>query len=292
MLSAIPELYYLRYIESHGGSMQRVKNEGDRRATEMIELFKKNPDIKWAEFGTRRRFSSDWQDHMVERFVNECPENLIGTSNPWLAHKYGIPAVGTNAHELGMVYAALAEERGANPLDGQNNVITDWLRRFPSMPVVLIDTFTSDVTLHDLSAEQIDTLRSFRIDSGNEYKIGRKVISFLEQHGVDPATRTLFFSNSLTPQKVVDLHEAFSHDIGVSFGIGGNSVNNMGFDADHDLPSMNIVSKAVVVNGQGTVKLSDDEGKHMGSTANVNRYLTLANERVHEPSGAEYAYAS
>ncbi|MBP6038356.1 MAG: hypothetical protein KA604_03400 [Candidatus Saccharimonas sp.] len=280
MLSAIPELYYPRYIEAHGGSMSQVWNEGDRRLTQMIELMRAHPEIKFAEFGTRRRFSSEWQDHAVERFTTECPESLIGTSNPWLADKYNIPASGTNAHELGMTYAALAEARGGNPLDGQHRVVTDWLERFPTMPVALIDTFTSDITLHDLTPEDIDRIKSFRIDSGDERKIGNKVIAFLERHHVDPLSRTLFFSNSLTPQKVVDLSNEFRGEIGVAFGIGGNAVNNMGFDASHDLPGMNIVSKAVKVDGHGTVKLSDDEGKHMGHPDDVERYQHYANERL------------
>lgn len=274
LLSAIPELYYPRLIESHGGSMTKVWNEGDRRLTGMIELMKSHPYIKFAEFGTRRRFSSAWQDHAVERFVTECPGNLIGTSNPWLAAKYGIPATGTNAHELAMVYAALEEAQGGNPLDGQRNVIDDWLERFPTMPVALIDTFTSDVTLHDLTQAHIDQLRSFRIDSGCERAIGHKVISFLEHRGIDPRTRTLFFSNSLTPTKVVDLATEFKDKINVTFGIGGGAVNNMG------LPGMNIVAKAVNVNGHGTVKLSDDEGKHMGNPVDVARYQQLVRARL------------
>lgn len=280
MLSAIPELYYPKYIEANGGTMAEVWAEGDKRLTHMIELFKQFPDLKFAEFGTRRRFSSDWQDHAVERFVNECPGNLIGTSNPYLANKYGVTAVGTNAHELGMTYATLAETRGGNPLDGSNKIIADWLERFPSMPVALIDTFTSDVALHDLNTTQIDQLKSFRIDSGDEIEVGNKVINFLTEHGVDPNTRTLFFSNSLTPEKAVALHKYFKGSIGVAFGIGGHAVNNMGFDSEHDLPSMNIVAKAVEVNGAGTVKLSDDAGKHMGHPDDVARYKQYVDART------------
>ena len=282
MLSAIPELYYPKYIEAQGGTMAQVWNEGDRRLTDMIELMKAHPEVKFAEFGTRRRFSSAWQDHAVERFAEECPDNLIGTSNPYLADKYGITASGTNAHELGMTYAALEESRGGNPLDGQKKVIDDWLERFPGMPVALIDTFTSDVTLHDMTTEQIDKLRSFRIDSGDEYKIGKKVISFLEQHDLDPRSRTLFFSNSLTPEKAVTISNAFDGKVGVAFGIGGHSVNNMGFDGSHSLPNMNIVAKAVEVNGAGTVKLSDDEGKHMGHPDDVTRYQQYVKDRLAE----------
>lgn len=279
MLSALPELYYPRYIEDQGGTMQQVRNEGDRRLDDMIALMNANPTLKFAEFGTRRRFSSEWQDHAVGRFVEECPENLIGTSNPWLADKYGIAASGTNAHELGMVYAALEEARGGNPLDGQNHVISDWLERFPGLPVVLTDTFTTDVTLERMSRQQIDAVKSFRIDSGDEFAVGAKIVRFLKSHGIDPMTRTLFFSNSLTPEKALAIHTYFAGIINTSFGIGGNSVNNMGIDSTHDIPGMNIVSKAVSVNGRGTVKLSDDAGKHMGAPEDVARYKALAMAR-------------
>ncbi len=280
MLSAIPELYYPKYIEANGGTMSQVWNEGDKRLDAMIALMKQNPDLKFAEFGTRRRFSSDWQDHAVERFATECPENLIGTSNPWLAAKYDIPASGTNAHELGMTYAALMEVRGGNPIDGQAKVVADWLERFPAMPVVLTDTFTTDATLASLTHEQIQQIKNYRIDSGEERTVGEKIIHFLRTNDIDPLTRTLFFSNSLTPEKAAALHRYFAGKVGVAFGIGGHSVNNMGFDAGHDLPSMNIVAKAVTVNGHGTVKLSDDEGKHMGNPEDVARYKRFATERI------------
>ncbi|MGB4761934.1 MAG: hypothetical protein WBP12_01090, partial [Candidatus Saccharimonas sp.] len=280
MLSAITELYYPRYIKANGGTMAQVWNEGDRRLSNAIALLRAHPEIKFAEFGTRRRFSSAWQDHAVERFVTECPDNITGTSNPWLANKYDVAAIGTNAHELGMVYAALAEERGYNPLDGQNRVITDWLERFPTMPVALIDTHTSDITLHDLTEQQVGQLRSFRIDSGNEYAVGQKVVSFLERHSIDPRTRMATFTNSLDFPEAINISDALKNKIGVNFGIGGKSVNNMGFDEKHDTPSPNIVAKAIAVNGRGTVKLSDDEGKHMGDPADVTRYLQLAKERL------------
>ncbi len=280
MLSAIPELYYPKYIEANGGTMSQVWNEGDKRLDAMITLMKQNPDLKFAEFGTRRRFSSVWQDHAVGRFAEECPDNLIGTSNPWLAAKYGIAASGTNAHELGMTYAALMEARGGNPIDGQAKVVADWLERFPTMPVVLTDTFTTDATLAIITPEQAEQIKSYRIDSGDERVIGEKIINFLRTNDIDPLTRTLFFSNSLTSEKAVALHRYFTGKVGVAFGIGGHSVNNMGFDAGHDLPSMNIVAKAVDVNGHGTVKLSDDEGKHMGSPEDVARYKRFAAERI------------
>lgn len=276
MLSQIPELYYPRYIEAAGGTMAQVWNEGDRRLTDFIGLMKAN-DMKWAEFGTRRRFSSDWQEHAVERFVTECPEQFLGTSNPWIAHKYGVAAVGTNAHELPMVYAALEESRGGNPLDGQTKVIDDWLERFPTMPVLLVDTFTSDFALESLTQRQLEAIKTCRIDSGDERVIGRKIIDFWHRQGL--GTPNLMFTNSLSAEKAVALKRHFGKQAVTLFGIGGGSVNNTGFAAEHDLPGMNIVSKAVHADGQGTVKLSDDAGKHMGAPKDVARYKHLIKER-------------
>lgn len=173
-------------------------------------------------------------------------------------------------------------QRGGNPIDGQAKVVSDWLERFPGMPVVLTDTFTTDATLAMLTPEQAEQVKSFRIDSGDERVIGEKIIRFLHENGINPLARTLFFSNSLTPEKAVALQQNFRGRINVSFGIGGHSVNNMGLDYAHDLPSMNIVSKAVKVNGHGTVKLSDDEGKHMGDTENVARYQQFVAARIGE----------
>ncbi|MDO4773536.1 MAG: nicotinate phosphoribosyltransferase [Candidatus Saccharibacteria bacterium] len=266
MLATLPELYYPRRLRALGLTMSEVQREGDRRLSETIALLRDNPQVKFAEFGTRRRFSSEWQRHVVERLATECPENFLGTSNPHLAAEYNVPAVGTNAHELAMVYAALEDARGGAAVDGQTQAIDDWLERFPSMPVALTDTFTTDFTLSAMTPEQYEAVQSYRIDSGDERVVGRRIIQELGRRGIDPMTRTLFFSNSLTPKKAVELADYFDGRIGVAFGIGGNLVNDLG------QPGMNVVAKAVAVNGHGTVKLSDDAGKHMGSPKDIARY--------------------
>ncbi|NCU37735.1 hypothetical protein EOL96_01570 [Candidatus Saccharibacteria bacterium] len=282
MLSQLSELWYPRYLADHNISPEDVWQEGDRRLDSFITQVQATSGFTFAEFGTRRRYSSKWQDHAVERFKHECPHALLGTSNPYLAKKHNIPAVGTNAHELSMTYAALEEARGGNPLDGQKYVIAEWLERFPDMPVALIDTFTSDVALHDLTPSQWEQLQSFRIDSGNEREIGAKVIRALQHAGQDPRQKTLFFSNSLSIEKAIGLDKEFREAgrINTKFGIGGHSVNNMGDAQGNDIPAWNAVAKAVAVNGHGTVKLSDDSGKHMGEPQDVGRYLQYAQERL------------
>lgn len=59
---------------------------------------KKGKDIKIYEFGTRRAFTKEWHEIVVDTLVKE---NVIaGTSNVYLAKKYNIKCVGTFAHEL------------------------------------------------------------------------------------------------------------------------------------------------------------------------------------------------
>ena len=142
------------------------------------------------------------------------------------------------------------------------------------MPVLLTDTFTSDFTLKALTKRHIETIKTCRIDSGNEQVVGQKIIDFWQNQGLNAPA--LMFTNSLSAEKAVMLKEHFSRLTPTLFGIGGGSVNAMGFAATHDLPTMNIVSKAVRVNGHGTVKLSDDAGKHMGTKRDVSRYKRLA----------------
>lgn len=278
ILKAIPTLYYPRYLADHDISKREWFRGGDERGTEFINYITSS-GAATAEFGTRRAASSEWQDHMVGRMVEECPGQFIGTSNPWLAAKYGVKEVGTNAHELGSVFGALEGSRGGNPLDGQVRLFREWMTRFPMMRAALIDTFTSDVALHDMDRTLYEQTELYRIDSGVEEKIGQKVIAMLERVGIDPTTRTLMFTNSLSGKRVAELQHLFGGQTRVAFGVGGGSTNNMPYT-----PGLNVVCKAVEVNGIGTVKLSDDDGKHMGNPADVDRYLTLCAQRLAEPA--------
>ena len=61
-----------------------------------------------ADFGTRRRHSFLWQEYVVEAMAANLGSDFTGTSNAFLAHKHDLEAIGTNAHEIPMVLAALA----------------------------------------------------------------------------------------------------------------------------------------------------------------------------------------
>ena len=73
-----------------------------------IERLRGVPNLNVADFGTRRRHSFLWQEYVVDAMATNLGSGFTGTSNAFLAHKHDLEAIGTNAHEIPMVLAALA----------------------------------------------------------------------------------------------------------------------------------------------------------------------------------------
>lgn len=269
VMSELNELYFTNKLAAEGKTLEDVYSEGDRRLSEKIEILKDRPDIKFSDFGTRRRFSYEWQKHVVERIATELPDNFVGTSNIYLAHQLGLKPIGTFAHELPMVYSALADEAGENPLDGHNRVLQDWQELYKGdLSTALTDTFTSDFFFTDMTEEQAREWQALRHDSGDPVEFGENVIEFYESHAINPREKTIVFSDGLDIETIVMLADTFAGRINVLFGWGTTLTNDLG------LKPNNFVMKAVRANGAPTVKLSDSEGKHTGPTEKVELYQT------------------
>jgi nicotinate phosphoribosyltransferase len=271
IMSEINEEYYQCLMETEGVSLKDILAEGDRRLNNKITRLQTRPDIKFADFGTRRRFSADWHEHVIERLAAECPNNFVGTSNPWFAYKYNLAPIGTFAHEMPMVYAGLADEAGDNPLSGHTKMLRDWQEHYKGdLSIALTDTFGSEFFFTDFTAEQAQQWRGLRHDSGDPIAFGERVIDFYKQHEIDPITKTLVFSDGLNIDEIERLADHFGNRIGILFGWGTTLTNDLGLKAN------NIVMKATRVNTKDTVKLSDDAGKHTGPEALVQRYQRAA----------------
>ena len=267
VMSEVNELYFETKIAEEGLDIMEIYEEGDRRLTEKIEILQSRPDIKFADFGTRRRFSYRWHNHVVERLVNECPENMLGVSCVGLANEHGVDPIGTFAHEMFMVYAALADAEGKNPLEGHNKVLRDWRDGYgDDLSTALTDTFGSEFFFTDMTLEQAKEWRALRHDSGDPYDFGDRVIEFYEDKGIDPMEKTIVFSDGLDIDTIVQLTDYFKGRINVVFGWGTTLTNDLG------LKPLNIVMKATKVNDTDTVKLSDVEGKHTGPQEKVELY--------------------
>lgn len=275
VMSEINEEYYIRKIESEGLSLADIKAEGDRRLDEKIALLRTRPDIKISDFGTRRRFSADWHEHVISRLVEELPDSIVGTSNPWFAHTLGITPIGTYAHEMPMVYAALEEADGGNPLDGHNHMMEDWYARYgKDLSIALTDTFTSEFFFMDFTNEEASNWRGLRHDSGDPIAFGERVIDFYKERNIDPTEKTIVFSDGLDIDAIIALADHFGGRINVMFGWGTSLMNDLGLRAN------NFVMKATKANGIFTVKLSDTIGKHTGPEVQVERYINDKEQRM------------
>lgn len=209
-----------------------------------------------ADFGTRRRFSSNNHEMVIEDMKKE----LVGTSNVWLAMKHGLKPIGTHAHEWFMYHATKYGYIGANW-----NALRNWVQTYQgNLGIALTDTFTSDSFYRDFNTEYSKLFDGVRQDSGDPIEFLNKTVAHYKAHGIDPATKTIVFSDGLDLHKAIKLNKAAKKaGIGCSFGIGTNLTNDVGIDP------LNIVIKLTNVRGHHnqwlpTVKLSDSLGKHTG----------------------------
>jgi nicotinate phosphoribosyltransferase len=266
VMSELSQNYFEGYLDKNNIDPSEIFAEGDRRLDEKIDFFMQNPDIKLAEFGTRRRFSYEWQRHVYNRLRQECPANIVGTSNIALAQAEESTPIGTYAHELPMVYAGLAGV--TNLKESQARLLDNWSNFYgPDLAIFLPDTFTSNFFLKNFGKERAEQWRGGRQDSGDPIVYGNKIIDFYKPLGIDPMTKSVLFSDSLSTPKIAKIHETFKDRIGnISFGVGTDLTNDLG------LKALNIVMKAESVNGTPVVKLSDEAGKHSGQINEVRRY--------------------
>ncbi len=266
-MAEVNELYFETFVSRNGIDVMALYDEGDARLTDKIEVFKANPDIQFADFGTRRHFSYRWQKHVVERLARELPGQFIGTSNIGLSSELGMHPIGTFAHEMPMVYAALADKNEGSIRDSHGEMLDDWYARYgEKLSIALTDTFGSNFFFEDFGAERAAAWKGVRHDSGDSVAFGEKVIAFYREHDIDPTTKTLVFSDGLAIDDIVYLHGYFKGQINIVFGWGTSLTNDLG------IPALNIVMKAIEADGTSTVKISDVEGKHTGNQQTIERY--------------------
>ena len=215
-------------------------------------------ELKFSEFGTRRRASYALQNIIIQR-LKGCPY-CVGTSNVHFAMKYDMTPIGTFPHEWIMFHGAIWGYQEANYLG-----MRDWVRTYDGdLGIFLMDTYTSKVGLRNMSLKYAKLFDGVRCDSGNEYKIGDEVIKRYKELGIDPTTKTIVFSNALDFNRYLDIHDYFASRIRVSAGIGTNLTN------DTEFKPANIVmklSKCRINKNQewrNCIKISDDLGKHLG----------------------------
>ena len=245
------------------------------RVWEKIERLREVGSPFIADFGTRRRHSFLWQDWCVQAMVEGLGNSFTGTSNCLIAKNRDLEAIGTNAHELPMVYAALAET-DAELAQAPYKVLEDWHEEHEgNLRIILPDTFGSKGFLEN-APDWLAGWTGIRIDSGNPIKGGELAIDWWKSRGEDPREKRIIFSDGLDVDKIVDLYAHFKGRVKVSFGWGTLLTNDFrGLVPGDRLAPFSLVCKAVSANGKPTVKLSDNPEKAMGPEDEIERYKRI-----------------
>lgn len=220
--------------------------------------------LKFSEFGMRRRFSYHIQDivcHSLKEYADYC----TGTSNVHMAMKHDMKVIGTHPHEWFMFHGAEFGYKRANYLALEN-----WVNVYDGdLGIALSDTYTTDVFLKNFSRKHAKLFDGVRHDSGDPYKFINKVINRYKELGIDPTTKTIIFSNALDFDLYGDIAAYCNGRIRCAAGIGTNLTNDCGFKPSNIVMKL---SKCRMNSNQpwyNCIKLSDDEGKHMGSDKEV-----------------------
>ena len=222
----------------------------------------------FSEFGMRRRLSGEAQDLAVKRLKDAKLGNskFVGTSNVYLAKKYGITAVGTMAHEWIMCVGQGNHKH--NPAYSNWYALDAWVKEYGVLNgTALTDAITTDCFLKDFQLTYATLFSGVRHDSGSPFEWGDKMIAHYESLGIDPKTKTLLFSDSLDFERATAIKKYFDGKAKIAFGIGTFIAN------DTDAPALNIVMKTTACNGMDVAKISDVEGKGMCKNPDYIHYL-------------------
>ncbi|GAB4065675.1 nicotinate phosphoribosyltransferase [Ancylobacter sonchi] len=242
------------------------------RVWEKVERLRALEGVNVADFGTRRRHGFLWQDWCVQAMIEGLGESFLGTSNCLIALRREVEATGTNAHELPMVYAALADT-DAELAQAPYRVLLDWQQDYEgNLRVILPDTFGTTGFLAD-APDWVDQWTGIRIDSKEPIAGGEEAIAWWRARGQDPTQKLAIFSDALDVDDIVRIHRHFHGRMKLGFGWGTLLTNDFrGFVADGGLDPISIVCKVISADGRPTVKLSDNPTKAMGPADEIARY--------------------
>ena len=198
-----------------------------------------------------------------------------------------LEALGTNAHELPMVAAALTSsdaELRASPY----KVLEAWQKYYAgNLLIVLPDAFGTASFLRD-APDWVADWTGFRPDSAPPIEGGERIIEWWKERGRDPAEKLLIFSDGLDVETIEKAYLHFRGRVRMSFGWGTNLTNDFqdcAPDRNDALRAISLVCKVTRVNGKPAVKLADNPEKETGDPAEIARYLKVfgEQERVRQP---------
>ena len=268
---------------------------------EKMERLRGVPGLKVSDFGTRRRHSFLWQEYVVKAMSDVLGTCCSGTSNTYLAYQHDLEAIGTNAHELPMALAAMAED-DEELKTAQYRLLEMWQQTYQGELLILLpDTFGTTQFLRNAPDWAADWTGQ-RADSKDPFVAGDEYIAWLNERKRDPRQKLFIASDSLDVDTILGLHAHFSgairrgaspadfrqasdffdeekwipgRRIRFSSGWGTlltNDFRNCDPRGGSDFDPVNLVCKLNEANGRPAVKLSDNLQKALGPAEEIERY--------------------
>jgi nicotinate phosphoribosyltransferase len=261
LLAVVSEVYFRRTQPKPDFA------EGRRRLKAKIDVARQaEPELGFriSDYGTRRRFSRDWQEEVLQTFKREIPQNFAGTSNVWFAMRNNLTPLGTMAHE----YMQACQALGPRLRDSQTFAFDKWAQEYRGdLGIAVADTYGTDAFLRDFDMYFCKLFDGARHDSGDPFAWGERLIAHYRRNRVDPRTKTLIFSDQLSVPLAIEIARRFHGRAQTAFGIGTNLTNDLGHEP------INIVIKMTECNGQPVAKVSDAPGKTVSKDPGYLRYL-------------------
>lgn len=264
-LAIVNEVYFrmaYNYDELYESFVERLNAKVDKLVKGEFSLG------AFSEFGLRRRLSAQAQETAVMALASKKypTSTFVGTSNVYLAKKYGITPVGTMAHEWIMCVGQGNHKH--NPAYSNWYALDAWVKEYGVLNgTALTDAITTDCFLEDFKLTYATLFSGVRHDSGDPFEWGDKMIEHYKWLGIDPKTKMLLFSDSLNFEKATAIYDYFKDRVKVAFGIGTFIAN------DTCVPALNIVMKTTACNGMDVAKMSDVDGKGMCKSPEYEHYL-------------------
>ena len=273
VLAIISEMYYMMTGEDKAFDYGEYYRKSWQKAERLL-----NAGCVFSDFGTRRRASFEAQETAVKA-MKDCQDRMdgkgrfVGTSNVYLAMKYGLTPFGTMGHELICAIAGMYGPQMANHI-----AMEVWTKTYRgTLGTFLYDTYGWRIFSLNFSEDFARMFKGLRVDSGDNRKELELIIGKYRSFGIDPRTKQVVFSNGLNVDDAIGIQQYATGKCQPSFGIGTYFTN--------DFPGVkpkNIVIKLVAVKiteswpfYSRTCKLSNEKDKYTGDNDVIRRFMEI-----------------
>ena len=264
LLALVSELFFIMTGE-------KPREAEDHAAKKALRL--KEMNAEYSDFGTRRRFSFDVHDRVIRTLKKNSGGFFKGTSNLFLAMKHDLTPVGTHPHEWFMFHASHYGYRSANAM-----ALDAWVKVYHGdLGIALSDTFTSDNFFSSFSRLHAKLFDGIRQDSGDPLVFTDKALKYYSDNGIDPATKTLVFSDALNTDLIQRIKKHVNGRIRDVYGIGTYFTNDVGVRPLNIVIKISASSLGSGYNYHPAIKLSDDTGKYTGDPDEIKLCKRILN---------------